>query len=215
MRRIAYLRVSTDEQDPENQRRDVESVVDGDVEWVIEHGSAWKKEGLADRPQFKRIYDLVKRGRVERLYVWDIDRLFRKRKKLVAFLELCKACGCIVISYRQQFLRELERIPPPWNEIFYDFIIQVFAYLAEEESQKKSERVRAAFKSGRYNGRWGRPKAGFNKHRAYHLLFSEGCSVRRVAAELGVSFTTVWRFKKECEKNPPSFINESGCKLKD
>lgn len=211
---IAYLRVSTDRQDALNQRKDVEGLISSSerVEWVVEHGSAWKDDNLKSRPEFERIVGLVKKGVVKKLYIWDLDRLYRKRTKTVGFLRLCKARGCVVISFRQKYLSEVENAPEPWNEIIYDLIIQVLANIAEEESQKKSDRIRAARerwtrKPGKKD--WGRPSVDFNQRRAYHLLFEEsGRSLQSVADEVGVSKATIFRFKKVCEKTPPSFIKE-------
>lgn len=211
MRHIAYLRVSTDRQDVESQRQDVESIATDSTEWVVEHGSAWKKDGLGDRPEFKKIYDAVKSGKVERLYVWDLDRLYRKRIQAVGFLRLCKARGCVVLSFRQKYLSEIEKAPAPWNEIIYELIIQVLAAIAEEGSQKKSDRIKAKRRVWvRPNDKkaWGRPKAEFNERRAYHLLFIVGNSLQKVADDVGASKGTIHRFKNLCLKQAPSFIKQ-------
>ena len=207
---VVYLRVSSDRQDAANQRRDVEGIlpVGCRPEWVVESGSAWKDDGLRSRPEFQRIYGLVKRGVIDRLYVWDLDRLYRRRKSAVAFLRLAKERGCVVVSFRQSYLSEVLKAPEPWNEIIYDLIIQILASIAEEESSKKSDRIKAAFANSKHPERWGRPKVVWNERRAYHLIFVEGVPLRKVAEEVGVSLGTIARSKKVWSKNPPSFIKE-------
>jgi DNA invertase Pin-like site-specific DNA recombinase len=204
------MRVSTEKQDAENQRRDIESIASPSTEWVVEHGSAWKKDGLELRPEFQHIVALVKQRKVKHLYVWDLDRLYRKRKAAVGFLKLCKAMGTIVISYRQKYLLEVERAPEPWNEIIYELIIQVLAAQAEEESQKKSDRIKAKreiWVRPPNKKEWGRPAAAFNRFRAAELL-QQGKSLEQVAAELGVAKATIFRFKKSIGQKNASFIKE-------
>lgn len=214
---IAYLRVSTDGQgqDEKDQRPDIESIIrdKAGVEWVYERGSAWKDD-LKNRPEFARILERIKNHEVSALYIWDIDRLFRKKLKIKEVFELCKAHGCTIFSYRQQFLNVLDNMQLPdgfgWlRDIQKQTFIEMLAYIAEEESQKKSDRIRKAFLSGKHKD-WGRPQVKFNERRAYHLLFNETpvWSLDKVAKELGVSKGTIFRFKKVCEENPPSFIKE-------
>jgi len=207
MRHVIYLRTSTEEQTPENQLKDVQSLAPVDAEILIEKASAWKNEER--RPVFSVLRKDVLRGAVASICIWDLDRLYRNRKASVEFLRLCYAQGVAVRSYRQEWLSQIEKLPSPWNEIVREFLIQILSWLAEEESDKRSKRVKIAHQNHSGNS-WGRPKAEFNSYRAYQLLFVDGLSIRAVAKELGVSKDTISRRKKQWEKTPPSFINERG-----
>lgn len=214
---IVYMRVSTEAQDIEVQRAGLDTIVPVGATWVLEHGSAWKKDGLKMRPEFQGIVKLVKQRQVKRLYVWDLDRLYRKRKAAVSFMELCKVMGTIVISYRQKYLSEIEKAPEPWNEIIYELIIQVLAAQAEEESQKKSDRVRAkrqVWVRPPNKKEWGRPAASFNRFRALELL-NNGKSLEQVRLELGVSKATIFRFKKSIGQKNALFIKEKSVPDRD
>jgi len=75
-----YIRVSTEEQNPENQLKDCLSIAGNESKVFEEQLSAFKDK---ERPVFKYIEDEIKRGKITELYCWDWDRLFRNRKKLV------------------------------------------------------------------------------------------------------------------------------------
>lgn len=166
MNAVIYIRTSTQEQNPENQIKDIKTLFSADAnpEIVREQQSAWKDK---ERPGFSKIYNAVKQGEIKHIYCWDLDRLYRRRKKLVAFMKLCKAFNVQVHSFRQQWLEQLNKAPNPWNEIMTDLMLQIMGWMAEDESKQKSERIRNAVrhKQGKtvsYKGNaWG--KKGFSK----------------------------------------------------
>ena len=121
---------------------------------------------------------------------------------------VCKHLGFAVRSFRQRFLQEIEKIPSPWNEIVNDMMIQVFGWLAEEESNKKSERIKNAIRKdsrGRtfsYKGnRRGRRKIDIDPYQVVRLR-KKPMSIRKIAEELGVNKGVVER----CLKNLPSYL---------
>jgi DNA invertase Pin-like site-specific DNA recombinase len=200
MKSFIYLRTSTEDQNPENQKKDVLQIAPEGAEIVIEKQSAWK-DHLNNRPLFKQIYDSVKKGGVDVLCVWDLDRLFRNRLKAVEFLRLCKVKGCEVRSYRQQWLTEFKNIPSPWNEILEEQMIQIFGWMAEEESNKKSERVRIAFENHQ-GKKWGRPVVDVSEQKQELVLSlrSQGKSIRSIAEIVGLKKNQV---EKIVRKNAP------------
>ena len=58
---------------------------------------------------------------------------------------------------RQEWLENLNNIQEPFNEIMHSLMLQIMGWLAEEESQKKSERVKVQSKS------WGKTFSKFGK----------------------------------------------------
>ncbi len=168
---IIYIRVSTDEQTPELQKNSCEKLANSlgieDYEILEENQSAWKDD--YKREKFNKVLRLISRKRVKNIIVWDLDRIYRNRKKLVGFFELCKSCKCSILSVRQTFLNEIQKVELPEG---FDFIkdmminnfIQFLGWISEDESKKKSDRVRNAIvqtKEGAfsYKGKkWGRKK---------------------------------------------------------
>jgi DNA invertase Pin-like site-specific DNA recombinase len=155
-----YIRTSTEEQEPENQIKDIELISGKDYLLFKDKQSAWKDN--LDREQFTNLKKDIQLKKISELYVWDLDRIFRNRKKLIEFFELCKLYKCKIHSYRQQWLEQLNNIPEPFNEIMHSLMVQIMGWLAEEESNKKSERIKVSIRRNQgitssYKGnKWGR-----------------------------------------------------------
>lgn len=162
---IIYLRTSTGEQNPENQKKDCLELVNKlgiqDYEILEEQKSAYKD---VERKVFNEILNNIRKGLVKNLIVWDYDRLFRNRVKTIEFIRNYSKLGLKVYSFRQQWFEEIAKIPSPWNEMMNDLLLQVVSWMAEEESKKRSDRIRNAVKKDSgitksYKGnKWGRKK---------------------------------------------------------
>lgn len=189
---IAYLRVSTEEHDAENQRADLQEIAPESVEWLAESSSAWRSDAEKRRPVFYAVRERIRRGEVRCIYVWDIDRLYRNRRRLVAFFKLCQARETKIVSYRQPWLRQIVEMPEPWNEIVQDLMVQVLGWLAEDESQKRSDRVRASMRHredgtvvSRNGHKWGRPSLAKQTRRRIietYQAHEENISMRELAS---------------------------------
>lgn len=162
---IIYLRTSTGEQNPENQKKDCLELVNKmgiqDYDILEEQKSAYKD---VERKVFNEILNNIRKGLVKNLIVWDYDRLFRNRVKTIEFIRNYSKLGLKVYSFRQQWFEEINKIPSPWNEMMSDLLLQVVSWMAEEESKKRSDRIRNAVKKDSgitksYKGnKWGRKK---------------------------------------------------------
>lgn len=189
MKTIIYLRTSTEEQNPENQLRDCLSINKyGDYEVLEEKQSAFKDN---DRKEFNKAIKLIKQSRNSHFIVWDLDRIYRNRKKLIEFFDMCKIYNCKIHSFRQTWLNSFDNIPEPFNEIMFDTMLQVMGWMAEEESKKKSARVKLAVrkkegkKTKSYKGNvWGR-KPLSKKVRAEVLnLHKQGLTIRNISKKV-------------------------------
>jgi len=194
MEKIIYLRTSTEEQNPENQLRDCKTLINNEeFEVLSEKQSAYKEK---ERPIFESIRKRISKGEINELIVWDLDRIYRNRKKLTQFFEFCKLYSCKVNSFRQQWLNQLNQIPEPFNEIMHSLMLQIMGWLAEEESQKKSDRVKIAFKNHK-GKKWGRPLVHTNKKKIVLLLRKNNKSIRAISKETGLSVGKVSEIIKE------------------
>jgi DNA invertase Pin-like site-specific DNA recombinase len=188
---VIWERGSTPTQNPEIQYADIQSLNPSpDALVLIEQVSAWKDN--VKRPQLEKLISLIKAGKVDRLFVWNLDRLYRNRKKLKDFLALAHAYGVEIFSYRQQWLQQLQSIPDPWNDIVFDLMLSIIGWLAEDESTTKSERVKMAVRKtdkGTYShrgNRWGRkplPKQTITRVLELH---GQGKSIRQLASVVKV-----------------------------
>lgn len=182
---VIYIRTSTKEQNPENQTKDCLSLFDGEYKTFEDKQSAWSDN--KERVEFEKVKRLIKNRQVKNLYVWDLDRLFRNRKKLMAFFEFCNIYKTNIHSFRQQFLEELNNIPEPFNDIMFNLMLQIMGWLAEEESTKKSQRVKISVRRNdgeptkSYKGnKWGRKTLSEKVKREILELHEQGYSIRKI-----------------------------------
>ena len=182
---VIYIRTSTKEQNPENQLADCLSINHyGEYELIEDKQSAWKDD--KEREGFAKIQNLITKKQIKHLICWDLDRLFRNRLKLIAFFTTCKMYDVKIHSFRQQWLEDLNNIPPPFNEMMFNLMLQIMGWLAEEESNKRSARIKNSVRridgiTKSYKGnKWGR------KNKPIHIdyileLHSQGKSTYEIA----------------------------------
>ena len=194
---IIYIRTSTEEQNPELQLKQIEELGSTNCLIYKEQMSAWKKD--VDRPVLNKIINLIKKKELKELYCWDLDRLYRNRKQLVSFFELCREHDCKLHSYRQQWLNELNLIPAPFNDIMTQLMLQIMGWLAEDESNKKSDRVKMAVvrQEGNtlsYKGnKWGRKSIYRKHHKEVESLSKQGYSIRKISCLLAIPKSSIQR----------------------
>lgn len=186
---IIYLRTSTAEQTPENQLKDCKALVNrlslSDYEVISDKQSAWKDN--VEREGFEKVKKAIQSKEVKSLVCWDLDRLYRNRKRLIEFFEFCKVYNCKIFSVRQDWLQSLNKIQEPFNEIMHSLMLQIMGWLSEEESSKKSERVKLAIKKkegktySKFGRRWGRKPLSKNVIEKVLSLHKEGRSIREIS----------------------------------
>lgn len=201
MKVAIYIRTSTEDQNPENQLKDCLSInTYGEYLLFEDKQSAWKDN---DRKGFEDLNKLIKSNKLEHLIVWDFDRLFRNRKRFKEFLLLLKAYNVSLHSFRQAWLEEIYKIPSPWNDIVSDLMINIYGHIAEDESKRKSDRVKIAqrVKEGvtySYKGnKWGRKSLSSQKRNK--ILELKDLPIRTIALNVGCSVGVVHKVLKEFE----------------
>lgn len=203
MVKILLIRTSRTDQNPKNQIKDTKTLIDGEYKLIEEQQSAFKDN--VKREKFEEVKSLIKSGKVTDLYVWDWDRIVRNRKKLKEFFEFCKVHNCKIHSHRQQWFEELHKIPEPFNEMMHDLSLNLMGWMAEDESRKKSERVKASIriKDGKlisYKGaKWGKPKLSKKVVEEVVALRKTGLTLRQIAER--VSYWDKSRNKHQLSKS--------------
>lgn len=201
--KAVYIRTSTEDQNPENQIKDIETLSGDTYLLYRDQQSAWKDN--IDRTEFELLKKGIREKKITDLYVWDLDRIYRNRKRTIEFFEFCKIYCCKVHSFRQQWLESLNNIQEPFNEIMHRLMLEIMGWLAEDESKKKSERVKAAVrkKNGKtvsYKGnKWGRKTLSTqkrNKLLEYAKAHPEA-SIRGLARYAEISVGSVHKILQE------------------
>jgi len=201
MKVAIYIRTSTEEQNPENQLKDCLSINKyGEYELIEDKESAWndKKERIG----FNKIKSYIKNRRIEHIIVWDLDRLYRNRKNLVDLFKLCEINKVKIHSFRQKWLEDINQMPSPWNDIVSDLMIQIMGWIAQDESDKKSQRVKSAIRikaDGAYSykgNKWGRKQLSTYKKNLLKEIIKRNPipTIRTISKEIGASRGVVHKY---------------------
>ncbi len=153
MKVAIYARVSTEEQTELNQvpvlenwakqRQFVIAEVYRDV------GSAWQK---ADQKELRRLMEDARRGKFEVVMVWAVDRLSRGGiGTMFQIIDKLASYNVRVISHEES-----------WTEVpseLYPLMLSLFAWIANQESKRISERTKAGMARAKLQGKHvGRPR---------------------------------------------------------
>ncbi len=183
IRSAIYARVSTLDQEPENQLAELRRYVRA-RSWppAVEYVDKGVSGSTDRRPALDRLVrDATRRG-FDVLVVWRLDRLGRNLRHLVTLLDELHAVGVSFVS-----LGEGIDCTTPAGRLQ----LHVLAALAEFERGRIAERVQAGLARARRQGkRLGRPPTRIS---AADLQRTAEYSVRDAAREIGVSATVLYR----------------------
>src|SRR5436190_8691339 len=176
MRAAIYARVSTVEQEPENQLQELRTYATA-RRWVATEFVDRGVSGAKDRrPALDAMLKEAKRRRFDVVVCWRLDRLGRNLKHLVTMLEDLQHVGVAFVS-----LGEGIDCTTPAGKLQ----LHILAALAEFERERIRERVHAGLQRAKAQGkRLGRPRTRPAK------IEVPGGSVRAAAAVWGVSKST-------------------------
>jgi len=182
MRAAIYARVSTFDQEPENQLAELRRYCLA-REWsVAEHVDRGVSGAKDRRPSLDQLLTDARRRRFDVLVVWRLDRLGRNLRHLVLLLEELQALGISFVS-----LAEGIDATTPAGKLQ----MHILAAIAEFERARIAERVKAGLARVRAaGGRLGRPVTRIAQQdvaRTAHL------SIREAAATLSVSRSVLHR----------------------
>ena len=186
MRAAIYARVSTLDQEPENQlqelRRYAEARGWSSITEFVDHGISGSKDR---RPALDRLLLEARRRKFDALIVWRLDRLGRNLRHLVTTLEDLQALRVSFVS-----LNEGIDFGTPAGRLQ----LHILAALAEFERARISERVRAGLARVRAAGkRLGRPPANLSQA---DIERTGNLSIRDAARALRVSRSVVHRARR-------------------
>ena len=203
MKRAAfYVRVSTPEQTPQSQIRDLREyaqhrglTVAQEHEYV-DHGFGGAK---ARRPALDRMLEDARRRRFDILLVWSCDRLARSTKHFLQCLDELDSCDVQFVSLREAF---------DTSGALGRAFLGIVAVLGEMERALLIERVRSGMARARAEGRQiGRARLDVNREQVLSDRRS-GMSLTQVAKRHGISRASVCRLVKEANENPvPGVLN--------
>ena len=187
MRAAIYARVSTFDQQPENQLAELRRYVAARG-WT---GKEYVDRGISGakdrRPALDALLMDAKRRRLDVLVCWRLDRLGRNLRHLILLLEELSALDVAFVSLQEG----IDATTPAGR-----LQLHILGAIAEFERDRVAERVKAGLNRAKAQGRkLGRPRRRIPTEL---LAAVDGLSLRAAAARLGVSRSTAhrWRLRR-------------------
>jgi DNA invertase Pin-like site-specific DNA recombinase len=140
----------------------------------------------SDRDAFNDMFATASRREFDVVLFWALDRFSREGVfETLQHLQRLTQYGVGYRSFTEQYLDSCG--------IFRDAVVSILAAVAKQERVRLSERTVAGLERARSKGRiGGRPRAEFDRERV-RVLRATGTSLGKIAAELGLTKTTVHR----------------------
>ena len=194
MRAALYARVSTLDQEPENQLQELRRYVEArgwTAREYVDRGISGAKD---KRPALDELVRNAKRRRFDVLVCWRLDRLGRNLRHLILLLDELHAVGVAFVSLAEG----IDATTPAGR-----LQLHVLGAIAEFERARIVERIRAGLARRAAQGkRLGRPRQTISHE---DLDRTAGLSTRKAAEVLGVSHAAVHRARQLSQK--PSEID--------
>jgi DNA invertase Pin-like site-specific DNA recombinase len=180
-RKIGYARVSTEQQDPNGQVRELEKGCD-EVRKEYASGGRW------DRPVLQHILRFIQPGDV--LVVWKLDRLSRSLADLLRILKHLEDAGAGFKSLTES----IDTTTPAGR-----MMMQIVGAFAEFERAMLRERTNLGLARAKAEGRVGgnRAKLTSKQREAALQMLEEGKSQSEVAEIFGVHRSNICRLAQE------------------
>ena len=167
MKAALYARVSLDESAQDKRYQEPENQLEPLREWCKEQGWEVVKEyvdrGSGANParhQFREMMNDAMQRKFNVIVVWRLDRFSREGiNAVLGYIQKLKDRGIGLKSQQEAWVDTSENNP------MSEMIISIFAWVAQEERRKISERTKAGIQRRRNIGQWkgGRPKGSKDK----------------------------------------------------
>ncbi|HEX9063267.1 MAG TPA: recombinase family protein [Clostridia bacterium] len=192
MSKIAYIRVSTFEQNTERQEIALKEI--GMDKYYIEKVSGKN----TDRPEFKKMMEYIREG--DTLYVESISRLARSTKDLLNIVEQLKIKKVDMVSLKEN----IDTHTPQGK-----FMLTIFGALAELERESILQRQKEGIQVAKANGKqFGRPLVSMPKD--FENVYNEWKAGKITAVEafkvLKLKKTTFYKLVKSYEEKKNNSI---------
>jgi putative DNA-invertase from lambdoid prophage Rac len=193
-KKLGYARVSTGKQDVVNQIIELKKA-------GIAPENIYDDTGISGtvpakkRKEFKKIYDMILKGEVEELYVYEISRLGRTSSDaIMLFIEI------------EQLGTKIKSLSPneTWtnasdDQAIRNVFISMAAWFADIERKAISERTKLSVQARREKGEHvGRDFKKINEAQ-YKKYRAQGMKVATIARTMQIPTATMYRFVKRLE----------------
>jgi DNA invertase Pin-like site-specific DNA recombinase len=147
-----WMRVSTGEQEADNQAPDIARFAEHHGFQVVRTftvaDSAWNggKDNGEYRATLQAALDGAWAGEYEVLIVWALDRITREGAEgALRIIRMFRERGCTVLSVKESWLNSSPEVA--------DVLVAFAGWMAQQESARRSERVKAGLERRRREGK--------------------------------------------------------------
>ncbi len=197
MKTVFYSRVSVADQTIEHQVTQAEAAGYKIDEVVADHGVSGISTRLADRPQGRRLFDLLRRG--DFLVVRWVDRLGRDYQDVCDSIREFMKRGVVI----RTVINGLEfngATQDPMQQAVRDALIAFMAATAaaQAEATKIAQRAGIEYaraKGDRYLGR--KPSYSREQHTIAQTMLAQQARIAEIAKEAGLTRQTVYRIQRD------------------
>lgn len=152
MKAAAYMRVSTNRQNPENQEADMRALC-RHLRWKNPRFFIEKASGVKDRSVWAEVLRRTTKGEFGAVVVWSIDRMGRNFYEITDAFRAFEDAGVSVASVQEPWVLDLIESP------FRPALIAISASYAAFEHRRIRERIFAGLATAKRKGKKiGRPR---------------------------------------------------------
>jgi DNA invertase Pin-like site-specific DNA recombinase len=191
-RAALYLRVSTDGQTTDNQRRELLEVAahsGWEIKEIYEDLGISGAKGRDKRPAFDKLLKDATRRKFDIVAAWSVDRLGRSLQDLISFLSEIHGYGIDLYLHQQG----IDTTTPAGKAMF-----QMLGVFSEFERSMIRDRVNAGLARAKANGViLGRRKTDATTEAAIRATLASGTGILKTAKIHGVGTSVVQRIKHE------------------
>ena len=197
MKAAAYIRISQEDETPENQRLAI-------LEWASRQGlevaGFFIDEAVSgavpprERPKYRAMLEFCRDNGVRNVIFYDVSRLGRNLEETLYELKRLLEEGFNVYFVYPDFLNQIN------DPMMKKFVISMFAWFAELYRYDIIQRTKAGLERARREGKHiGRPRKEVDMRKVMELR-KKGVSYRDIAKIMGVSYSTLLRRVREYGK---------------
>jgi putative DNA-invertase from lambdoid prophage Rac len=202
MRTVLYCRVSTADQTLHHQRSQAEAAGFRFDEVVADHGISGVRTALRDRPEGRRLFDMLRAG--DTLVVRWVDRLGRNYADVTDTIREFIRRGVVIRTVINGLTFD-GATNDPMQQAVRDSLIAFMAAMAQAQAEVVKEAQKAGIAHARendngtkYRGR----KPTFTRQQFVLVgeLLSQGISVSAIAKTTGLKRQSIYRIQSDPER---------------
>lgn len=183
---IIYARVSTKDQDPDLQIRQLLQFAKDRNFKVIKTYEEKVSGANGKRPLYQEMLDDVRKKKADAVLVWKLDRFARSTRELLERLEEFRTLGVELLSYTENI-----DTTTPIGKAFF----QIAAVIAEFERDLIRERIIAGMENAKAKGkRLGRPAISEETVNEIKRLKEKGLSHNAIIKKTGLDKKTILKY---------------------